>query len=63
MLMQNNVLDLIANLATTVSHDEVKRTKAVATKVRSMYQDDENNIVAKVVNLVMVAHDPEAEMF
>jgi hypothetical protein len=63
MLMQNNVQDLIANLANTVSPDEIKQTKAVATKVRSMYQDDENNIVGKVINLVMVAHDLEAEMF
>jgi hypothetical protein len=61
MLMQNNVQDLIANLANTVSPDEVKRTKAVATKVRSMYTENgENNVV---VNLVMIAHDLEAEMF
>ncbi len=60
MLRQNNVQDLIANLANTVSTDEIKHTKSIATKVRSMYQyNGENN----VVNLVMVAHDLEAEMF
>ncbi len=60
MLMQNNVQDLIANLANTVSTDEIKQTKAVATKVRSMYTENGENTV---VNLVMIAHDLEAEMF
>ncbi|WP_254565986.1 hypothetical protein [Oscillatoria sp. HE19RPO] len=56
--MQNNVQDLIANLANTVSTDEIKQTKAVATKVRSMYTENgENNV------LVMIAHDLEAENF
>ncbi|WP_190877671.1 hypothetical protein [Planktothricoides raciborskii] len=58
--MQNNVQDLIANLANTVSTDEIKQTKVVATKVRSMYTENGENTV---VNLVMIAHDLEAEMF
>ncbi|MBP0015614.1 MAG: hypothetical protein J7545_16655 [Roseofilum sp. SBFL] len=65
MLMQNNVQDLIANLANTVSTDEIKQTKAVATKVRSMHQDNGENNVPKhcAYHYIQFAHDLESEMF
>jgi hypothetical protein len=65
MLIQNNVQDLIANLATTVSTDEIKQTKAVAIKVRNMHQDNGEDNVAKhcAYHFIQLGHDLESEMF